>query len=124
MQSQFTDKARTALQYAERAARRMKHGYVGTEHILLGLVEEGSGTAARVLSENGADGQEIQEMIRDLIAPLTPVPIRERDGYTPRAVSILEEAHRQSEISMYRYVKYQEHAFLLLAKEAETYLEV
>ncbi len=118
MQSQFTDKARTALQYAERAARRMKHGYVGTEHILLGLVEEGSGTAARVLSENGADGQEIQEMIRDLIAPLTPVPIRERDGYTPRAVSILEEAHRQAARfgSVYTGT---EHILLALIREGE-----
>ena len=60
MQSQFTDKARTALQLAERAARKMKQGYVGTEHILLGLLEEGTGTAARVLAENGANEQEIR----------------------------------------------------------------
>ena len=70
MQSQFTDKARTALQLAERAARRMRQGYVGTEHILLGLLEEGTGTAARVLAENGANEQEIRDMIRDLIAPV------------------------------------------------------
>ena len=67
MQSQFTDKARTALQLAERAARRMRQGYVGTEHILLGLLEEGTGTAARVLAENGANEQEIRDMIRDLM---------------------------------------------------------
>ena len=91
MQSQFTDKARTALQLAERAARRMRQGYVGTEHILLGLLEEGTGTAARVLAENGANEQEIRDMIRDLIAPVSPVPVKERDGYSPRAMAILEE---------------------------------
>ena len=64
MQSQFTDKARTALQLAERDAGRMKQGYVGTEHILLGLLEEGTGTAARVLAENGAEEQEIREYVR------------------------------------------------------------
>lgn len=96
MQPQFTDKARTALQLAERAARKMKQNYVGTEHILLGLLEEGTGTAARVLLENGANEEELQEMIRDLIAPVVPVPAKERDGYSPRAASILEEAHRQA----------------------------
>ena len=65
MQSQFTDKARTALRLAERAAGRMRQSYVGTEHILLGLLEEGTGTAARMLLENGADEQEIRELIRN-----------------------------------------------------------
>ena len=48
MQSQYTDKARTALILAEKAARKLKQNYVGTEHILLGLLEEGTGVAARV----------------------------------------------------------------------------
>ena len=86
MQSQFTDKARTALRLAEPAAGRMRQSYVGTEHILLGLLEEGTGTAARMLLENGADEQEIRELIRDLIAPASALPAKERDGYTPRAV--------------------------------------
>ena len=63
---------------------------------LLGLLEEGTGTAARVLAENGANEQEIRDMIRDLIAPVSPVPVKERDGYSPRAMAILEESHRQA----------------------------
>ena len=118
MQSQFTDKARTALQLAGRAARRMKQGYVGTEHILLGLLEEGTGTAARVLAENGANEQEIREMIRDLIAPVSPVPVKERDGYSPRAMAILEEAHRQA-ARFGSFLTGTEHILLALIREGE-----
>lgn len=118
MQSQFTDKARTALQLAERAARRMRQGYVGTEHILLGLLEEGTGTAARVLAENGANEQEIRDMIRDLIAPVSPVPVKERDGYSPRAMAILEEAHRQA-ARFGSFLTGTEHILLALIREGE-----
>ncbi|HJC25196.1 MAG TPA: ATP-dependent Clp protease ATP-binding subunit [Candidatus Eisenbergiella merdavium] len=118
MQSQFTDKARTALQLAERAAKRMKQGYVGTEHILLGLLEEGSGTAARVLAENGASGQELREMIRDLIAPVSSTAVKERDGYSPRAMSILEEAHRQA-ARFGSSLTGTEHILLALIREGE-----
>ncbi|HJA94316.1 MAG TPA: ATP-dependent Clp protease ATP-binding subunit, partial [Candidatus Eisenbergiella merdipullorum] len=118
MQSQFTDKARMALQLADRAARRMKQGYVGTEHLLLGLLEEGTGTAARVLAENGADEQEIREMIRDLIAPAAQAPVKERDGYSPRAASILEDAHRQA--ARFRSsLTGTEHILLALIREGE-----
>ena len=54
MQSQFTDKAKTALLLAGRAAKSLHQNYVGTEHILLGLIKEGTGVASRVLTENGA----------------------------------------------------------------------
>lgn len=96
MQSQYTDKARSALMLAEKAARKLKQNYVGTEHILLGLLEEGTGVAARVLIENGANELEIREMIEDLIAPVSDTPVKERDGYSPRAMAILEESHRQA----------------------------
>ena len=68
----FTQNAKAALMLAEKFAKHMHQGYVGCEHILLGLVEEGSGTASVVLQENGVDAAKIREMIRDLIA-LTPV---------------------------------------------------
>lgn len=97
MQSQFTDKARTALLLAGRAARSLHQNYTGTEHILLGLIKEGTGVAARVLLANGAGEESIREMIRDLIAPETRTPVMERDGYSPRAEEILAESHRQAE---------------------------
>ena len=69
MQSQFTDKAKTALLLAGRAAKSLHQNYVGTEHILLGLIKEGTGVASRVLTENGAKEEAIREMIQDLLAP-------------------------------------------------------
>ena len=48
MQSHYTDKAKSALSFAEKSAKSLKQGYVGTEHILLGLLKEGTGVAARV----------------------------------------------------------------------------
>ena len=95
MQPQFTDKAKTALMLAERAARSLRQSYVGSEHILIGLLRENTGVAATVLLNNGVDIVQLKEMIRELIVPESSVLIAERDGYSPRAQSILEEAHRQ-----------------------------
>ncbi len=98
MQSEgFTPNARTALSLAERTASRMNTGYVGTEHLLVGLLKENAGVAARVLKENNADENKILEMIRELIMPDIAVAIRERENYSPRARRVLEEAHRQAD---------------------------
>ncbi len=96
MQSQFTDKARTALSHAEKCARQLKQGYVGTEHILAGLLKEGTGVAARVLGENGISLDQVMEMIKELIAFEGDTVVKEREGYSPRAKKVLEEAHRQA----------------------------
>ncbi len=96
MQSRFTDKAQEALSYASRCARSLKQGYVGTEHILVGLLKEQSGVAYRVLTDNGVDVSGVLDMIQELIAFDNGTPVREREGYSPRARKILEEAHRQA----------------------------
>ncbi len=93
MQGQFTDKAKTALVLAARAARRLHQTYVGTEHILVGLAQEHTGVAAQVLSENGVEPEGILEVIQDLIAPDIEVLTKEKSGYSPRALSVLEESH-------------------------------
>ncbi len=97
MQAQFTDKAKTALELAKKAAKSLHQSYVGTEHLLLGLLREGTGVAARVLISNGTGEDAVREMIRDLIAPEGTIPVAERDGFSPRAEEILEESHRQAE---------------------------
>ena len=66
MQSQFTDKAQNALAQAGRCARGLKQGYIGTEHILVGLLKEDTGVAAKVLADNGVEVDQVMEMIRDL----------------------------------------------------------
>ena len=89
----FTQNAKAALMLAEKFAKRMHQGYVGCEHILLGLVEEGSGTASVVLQENGVDTTKIREMIRDLIAFDSGILLDDKEKYSPRALVVLEDAH-------------------------------
>lgn len=118
MQSQFTDKARTALAQAEKYARQLKQGYVGTEHILVGLLKENTGVAAKVLIDNGVDGSRILEMIRELISFDGGVAVWDKGGYSPRAKKVLEEAHVQSG----RFGQKQtgtEHILMALIKEGE-----
>ena len=118
MQSQFTDKAQNALAQAGRCARSLKQGYIGTEHILVGLLKEESGVAAKVLMDNGVQIDQVMEMIRDLIAFENGVAVKDREGYSPRAARILEEAHRQAA----RFGQKQtgtEHLLLALIKEGE-----
>ena len=118
MQSQFTDKAEAALTQAAKCARSMKQGYIGTEHILVGLLREGTGVAARVLMDNGVDEIQVSNMIQELIAFENGVKIKEREGYSPRAKKVLEEAHRQAE----RFGQKEtgtEHILMALIKEGE-----
>ncbi|HIW81353.1 MAG TPA: ATP-dependent Clp protease ATP-binding subunit [Candidatus Acetatifactor stercoripullorum] len=118
MQSQFTDKAQAALAQASKCARSLKQGYVGTEHILVGLLREKSGVACKVLADNNVDADQVLDMIKELIAFENGVAIREREGYSPRARKILEEAHRQAE----RFGQKQtgtEHILMALIKEGE-----
>ncbi len=119
MQPQFTDKAKMALAMAERAARNLRQSYVGTEHILFGLLKENTGVAATVLANSGLQENQLKEMIKDLIAPESTVMLAERDGYSPRAEKVLEEAHRQAD--RFRSDKTgTEHILLALLKEGES----
>ena len=118
MQPQFTEKAEAALKIAERFARSLKQGYVGTEHILVGLMKEGTGVAARVLTDNGVSLEQMMDMIRELIAFEKGTAVLEREGFSPRAEKILEEAHRQAE----RFGQTRtgtEHILMALIKEGE-----
>lgn len=118
MQSQFTDKAKEALNLAEKCAKRLKQGYVGTEHILVGLMKEGSGVAARVLEENGVEDEKVLDMIKDLIAFDGANALKEREGFSPRAKVILEEAHAQA-ARFGQKLTGTEHILLAMIKEGE-----
>ena len=63
MHKSFTNKAEKALKLAEKASKTMKHNYIGTEHLLLGLLKEGSGVASHVLLDNGVDANHLLELI-------------------------------------------------------------
>ena len=118
MQSQFTNNAQEALKAAARCASALKQGYVGTEHILAGLLKEQTGVAHKVLTDNGVELERVMDMIRDSIAFDGGVGIKEREGYSPRARKILEEAHRQAA----RFNQQQtgtEHLLMAIIKEGE-----
>ncbi len=118
MQLEFTDRAREALKLASKCAAGLKQGYVGTEHILAGLLKEEAGVAHRVLSDNGVELSEVMRMIQELIAFDNGVGLKEREGFSPRAQRVLEEAHRQAA----RFKQKEtgtEHILLALIKEGE-----
>ena len=118
MQSQFTDKAKTALLLAEKTAKKLRQGYVGTEHILVGLMQEKTGVAARVLFDNGVDELRVIDMIQDLISFDSSVVIKDKETYSPRAIKILEEAHKQAERFSEKLTG-TEHILMAIIKEGE-----
>ncbi len=118
MQSRFTQKAETALAQASKCAKSLKQGYIGTEHILVGLAKENTGVAGKVLSNHGIEAKAVVELIRELIAFENGTAVKEREGYSPRALSILEEAHKQAD----RFGQKEtgtEHILLAIIKEGE-----
>ena len=97
MRLPYTVKAKKAIDLAVRMSKSLHHTYIGTEHILLGLLKEGTGTAALVLNDNGVELDKIKELIEELIAPAGGVEVAERDGYSPRAEAVLESASKEAE---------------------------
>lgn len=118
MRSNYTEKAQKALKLAERTAARIHSGYVGTEHILAGLLKEGSGVAARVLTENGVEEEQLLTMIRELISPDAAVAVKDREMFSPKAETVLQEADRQAERFQAEKTG-TEHILLALLKENE-----
>lgn len=96
MNVQYTKQAKAAIAYAERFAKKRNHTYVGTEHLLVGLVHEEQGTAGIVLRDLGVGEQRIAEMIGKLIAPDQEVLVEDHKGYTPKAEKVLEEGGREA----------------------------
>lgn len=117
-QSEFTAKAQTALLLAERCARGLHQSYVGTEHILVGLMREGSGVAARVLLDNGVNEQDVIELIRDFVAPENILKMKERSGYSKRAIAVLEESRELADKYHSDFIG-TEHILMAMIKEGE-----
>ena len=88
----YTEQAESALKRAQKLSARMRHPYTGTEHILLGLLDEKDSTAGQVLASAGVTRKGLEEMIDQLIAPEGGMVLEERSGFTPRAKKILDDA--------------------------------
>ena len=118
MKLDYTEKAKAALMLAQKEAKKFHQCYVGTEHLLIGLLKENTAIASIVLQDNGVDYQKVKEVIQDLIAPTTGVTVKEKDGFSPKAMDVLREAGAQAERFGYDKIG-TEHILLALIKEAD-----
>ena len=96
MTDKYTPQAREALSLAVSVAESLNHGYVGTEHLLIGLLQEGNGVAAKVLEENGVEENRVIDLVSQLIAPNPTLQTADRNAYTPRARRVIENSYREA----------------------------
>ena len=114
----FTDKAKKALDIANRLSKNMHYNYIGTEHMLAGLLKEGTGVASEVLSANGVELSKLLSMIEELISIETDIMVAERDGYSPRAQHILTKSAEEARKLRYEEIG-TEHILLSIIKEGD-----
>lgn len=93
----YTDKAKKALNYSNRLSRSSGCNYVGTEHILAGLLKEGTGVAAEVLTANNVELEALLKLIDELVAAGEEVTVADRDGYSPRTQMVLDRAREMAD---------------------------
>ena len=93
----YTQNAREVLRLAEEAAKENGSGYVGTEHLLLGMIREQAGVASQVLKNNGISEEKLKDMISSLRLEEGKTAVMDRDGYTPRLRDILDGAMELAE---------------------------
>ncbi|MAT17107.1 MAG: NDP-hexose 4-ketoreductase [Leifsonia sp.] len=117
MFERFTDRARRVVVLAQEEAKMLNHNYIGTEHILLGLIHEGEGVAAKALEELGISLDAVREQVQDIIGqgqqqPTGHIP------FTPRAKKVLELSLREALQLGHSYIG-TEHILLGLIREGE-----
>ena len=118
MREGYTSQAKKALAYAVRTAEKCGHNYVGTEHLLIGLLNVEDGTAGMVLSEFHVDAGQLTELIDRLIAPGGNTVTESRPGYTPRVRRVLENAEAEAARFKSRAVG-TEHLLIAILKESD-----
>lgn len=118
MYEMFTDRARRCMQLANQEAQRFNHEYIGTEHILLGLLKEGSGTACNVLKNLDVKSEAIIEAVRKMVQPGSMMVTMGKIPQTPRAKKVIEYAMEQAREWNHNYVG-TEHVLCGLLREAE-----
>src|SRR5215218_3844022 len=117
MFEQFTDRARRVVVLAQEEARLLNHNYIGTEHLLLGLIHEGQGVAATSLESLGISLEAVRGQVEEIIgqgqsAPTGHIP------FTPRAKKVLELSLREAKQLGHNYIG-TEHILLGLIREGE-----
>jgi ATP-dependent Clp protease ATP-binding subunit ClpC len=119
MFNRFTERARKVIILAKEEARRFNHDYIGTEHILLGLIREGEGVAAAVLEKMGLDLQTIRLEVEKVVQPGPTTQILGDIPFTPRSKKALELAAEEARALGHNYIG-TEHILLGLIREGES----
>ncbi|HVC25739.1 MAG TPA: ATP-dependent Clp protease ATP-binding subunit, partial [Acidimicrobiales bacterium] len=117
MFERFTDRARRVLVLAQEEARLLNHSFIGTEHILLGLIHEGEGLAAKALESLGISLEAVREKVEETIGPAGSAPTGS-PPFTPRAKKVLELSLREALQLGHNYIG-TEHMLLGLVREGE-----
>ena len=118
MYERFTDRARKVMQLANQEAQRFNHEYIGTEHILLGLVKEGSGVAANVLKNLDIDLRKIRLEVEKIVQAGPDMVTMGKLPQTPRAKKVIEYSIEEARNLNHNYVG-TEHLLLGLLREQE-----
>ncbi len=118
MFDRFTDRAKKVMNLARQEAQRFNHEYLGTEHVLLGLVQEGSGVAANVLKNMGIDLTKIRSEVEKLVKTGPSMVTMGQLPFTPRAKKVLELSMEEAQSLGHNYIG-TEHLLLGLIKENE-----
>src|SRR5215211_7349895 len=118
MYERFTDRARKVMQLANQEAQRFNHEYVGTEHVLLGLVKEGSGVAANVLKNLDVDLRKIRLEVEKIVQSGPDMVTMGKLPQTPRAKKVIEYSIEEARNLNHNYVG-TEHLLLGLLREQE-----
>jgi ATP-dependent Clp protease ATP-binding subunit ClpC len=118
MFNRFTERARKVIILAKEEARRFNHDYIGTEHILLGLIREGEGVAAAVLQNMGMSLETIRLEVEKLVQPGPTTQILGDIPFTPRAKKVLELSAEEARSLGHNYIG-TEHILLGLIREGE-----
>ena len=118
MNERFTEKAEKAINYSQESAMQLGHTYVGTEHLLLGLMREGTGIAARVLQNQGVTEDKVLKEIEELIGK-GETQGQQPLGFTPRTKRVLEISFKEARRMSHNYIG-TEHLLLGVMKEGES----
>ncbi len=119
MFERFTERARRVIVLAQTEARMLDHGWIGTEHILLGLLHEGQGVAARALESMGISLDEMRLAVEGVIGRgAQPLPESEHIPFTPRSKKVLELSLREARELGHSYIG-TEHILLALIHEGD-----
>ena len=114
----YTQKAKKSLENARQISKNLHHNYVGTEHLLAGLLKEATGVAAQVLKLNNVEYGKVVNMIEDFISPGEDLLVEDKDGYSPRTQSVLKNAEAEAERFNSDNIR-TEHLLIALIKEGD-----